>query len=111
MVGREAVLEVGEQLGDLVAVVLGEQLTAVALEREDRLRVGPGRAADAEVDAVAVKPAEDAERLGDLERAVVDEHHAAAPDPDVRGRRRDRADQDLRRAAGEHRRPWCSATQ
>ena len=103
MVRREAVLEVGEQLGELLAEVVGEELPPVALEREDRLRVGAGRAADAEVDAVAVQPAEDAERLGDLERAVVRQHHAAAPDPDAGRRRRDRADQDLGRAAGEHR--------
>jgi hypothetical protein len=51
-----------------------------------------------------MKGAEDAERLGDLQRAVVRQHDAAAADPDpVRGGG-DLGDQDLRRRAREHRR-------
>ena len=43
-----------------------------------------------------VQAAEDAERLGHLERAVVRQHHAAAADADALGDRRDLGDQDLR---------------
>ena len=63
----------------------------------------PGRAADAEVDALRVEAAQDAEHLGDLERAVVRQHHPAAPDADALGGVGDRADQDLRRRARERR--------
>ena len=60
MARRKAALQVGEELRDLIEVVLGQQLPPVALEREDRLHVGPGCAADPEVDPVAVEPAESA---------------------------------------------------
>ena len=99
----EVVLEVREQLGELLREVVGRHLAAVALQRDHRLAVGAGRAADAEVDALAVQAAEDAERLGDLERAVVRQHHAAAADADVLGRGRHLGDQDLGRRAREHR--------
>ena len=47
---REAVLEVGDQLGELVEEVVGHRLPAVALEHLRGHRVGAGRAPDAEVD-------------------------------------------------------------
>ena len=101
MAGREAALEVGEQLGELVGEVVRQGVGAVALERVRGHRVGPGRAADPEVDPPREEAGEDAEALRHLERAVVREHDAAAADPDPAGRRGDRADQDLRRRPGD----------
>ena len=103
MVVREVVLDVGEQLRQLLGEVVGRHLPPVALQREHRLPVGARRPADAEIDPVTVQPAEDAERLGHLERAVVRQHHAAAADADALGHRRDLGDQDLGRGAREHR--------
>ena len=85
MTGREPASEVGEELVDLGDEVVGERLTAVALERVDGLEVGARRAADSEVDPVAVQAGEDAELLGHLERAVVREHHPAAADANTGG--------------------------
>jgi hypothetical protein len=72
-----AVVEVGEQLGELLREVVGGGLAAVALQREGRHRVRAGGASDAEVDPPGEQPGEQAEGLGDLERAVMREHHAA----------------------------------
>ena len=105
MLVGEVVLEVGEQLGELLGEVVWRHLAAVALERVHRLAIGARGAPDSEIDAVAVQPAEDAERLGDLERAVVRQHHAAAADAHALGDRGDLGDQDLGRGAGEHRHP------
>ena len=103
MVLGEVVVEVREQLGQLLGEVVGRGLTAVALERERGHRVGAGGPAEAEVDPAREQAGEDRERLGDLERAVVGQHHAAAPDPDALGGGRDRADQRLGARAREHR--------
>ena len=103
MVGRERVLEVAEQLGELLGEVVGRGLAAIALERVRRHRVGARRAAQPEVDPAGMETGEEAEPLGDLQRAVVREHHAAAADADPLGGRRDRPDQHLGRRAREHR--------
>ncbi len=95
VVGRQVVLEVGEQLGQLLREVVGRGLAAVALQRERRHRVGARRPAEPEVDPAGVQGRQDRERLGDLERAVVRQHHAAGADADRLGRRCDRADQYL----------------
>jgi len=102
MLRREAIFEIREELVDLLPEVIRQQLAAVALERGDRLQVGARRAADPEVDPLAVQPPEHAERLRDFERAVVRQHHAAAPHPDASRRGRDCGDQDLGRGAREH---------
>ena len=96
VVGRHPVLEQRQELGELLGEVVGRGLAAVALERERRHRIGAGGAADAEVDAAREEPGQDREVLRDLQRAVVGEHDAAAADPQVRRRGRDRADQHLR---------------
>ncbi len=103
MIGRQVVIEVGQQLRELLREVVGRGLAAVALQREGGQRIGAGRTADAEVDAPREQPGEDAEDLGDLEGAVVGQHHAAAADADPRGGRGDRPDQHLRCGTGEHR--------
>ena len=58
MVGRQRVVEVGDQLDELVEEVVRSGLAAVALERVGRHRVGPGGAAEAEVDPSRVEPGE-----------------------------------------------------
>ena len=50
------------------------------------------------------QPGERAEHLGNLQRAVVRKHHAAAAHADLLGGLRHRRDQDLGRGAGERRR-------
>ena len=101
---RQPILEQPEQLDQLLDEVVGCGLAAVALEREHRHRVGAGRAAQPEVDALGVEAAQRTERLGHLQRAVVRQHHAAAADPHAARARGDRADQHLGRRAGERRR-------
>ncbi len=65
--------------------------------------VAPRRAADPEVDAAGEERLQHAEVLGDLEGAVVAEHHAARAHAEVRGAHRHLADEDLRAGAGQGR--------
>ena len=104
MVGRQPVLQIGEQLDQLFGEIVGRGLAAVALQGEGGLLVAARRAAEAEIDALRKKPGEHGERLGDLERAVMRQHDAAAADADALRRGGDRPDQRLRAGAGEHRR-------
>ncbi len=60
MIGREAVVEVGQQLGQLLREVVGRRLPAVALEGKRGQRIGTGRAAEAQVDAIRIQRGEDA---------------------------------------------------
>ncbi len=99
----QAVVEVGQQLGELLGEVVGGGLAAVALERERRQRVGAGGASQSQVDPAREQPGQHREGLGHLERAVVGEHDSAAADPDAAGGRRDRPDQRLGAGAGQHR--------
>ena len=55
MVVGQVILEVGQQLGQLLGEVVGSGLAAVALERERGQRIGPGGAADPEVDPTRVQ--------------------------------------------------------
>jgi hypothetical protein len=103
MVLRQRAVEVAEQLGELLREVVGHRAAAIALERERRARVGARRAAQAEVDTAGVHRGQQREDLGDLERAVVRQHHAARADADALRRRGHRRDQHLGRVAGEHR--------
>src|SRR3984957_20189515 len=65
--------------------------------------VGAGRAAYAEVDAAGKQRAENTERLGDFQRTIMRQHHAAAPDPQPVGNHADRSDHHFRTGAGQHR--------
>ena len=72
----------------------------------------PGRAADPEVDAPGVQRLEHPELLGDHERHVVGQHHAAGADPDRRSV--SAASVAASTAGAELAMPgmlWCSATQ
>src|SRR3954452_17175612 len=104
MVPRQIVLEQSEQLGKLLREIVWCRLTAVALEREHRVRIRSGRTPDAEVDSRRVQRREHAEDLGHLQGAVVREHDAAAAHADALRRGGDSSDEDLRRRAREHRR-------
>jgi hypothetical protein len=64
--GREA-FGVRAEFGVLLGEVVGSEGLAAAAEGERGALVGAGGAADAEVDAVGVQAAEDAEGFGDLE--------------------------------------------
>src|SRR5690606_13912782 len=74
-----------------------EQLLRKALrvertERGRHCRIGPRRAADAQVDAAGVQRLERVERLGDAQRSVIRQHDAARTHADalrVRGSVRD----------------------
>ena len=55
VVRRQLVFDQGEQLAELLGEVVGRGVTAVALEREHRHRVGAGRAAEAEVDPAGIE--------------------------------------------------------
>ena len=73
-------MEVGQQLGELLGEVVGAERVGAAAQRASGAGVGAGRAADAEVDAAGVQRVERAELLGDHERLVVGQHHAAGSD-------------------------------
>ena len=92
----------GLQVADLDRKVLGGD-GGVGIERARGSHVAAGGAADAEIDAARRQRLEDAELLGDLERAVVRQHHAGAADADRRRARGDRRHQDLGRAADDRR--------
>ncbi len=78
MVLGKPVVQISQQLHELLREVVRCGLAAIALEGEGRHRIGSGGATEREVDAVGEQPGQQAERLGDLERAVVGEHHAPA---------------------------------
>jgi hypothetical protein len=98
------VLEVGEQLDKLLREVVRHLAAAVALQREGGLRIASRRAAEAKIDAAGKKPGEHREGLGDLERRIMRQHHAAAAHVNTLGRGGDRSDQRLGAGACQHRR-------
>ena len=62
------------------------------------------RASDSEIDPAAIDRTQHAERFGDLQRAVVRQHDAAAADSDAWRRARDGRDERFGARAREHRR-------
>ena len=111
--GGQGVGQEPDEIGDLVGKArdlalrpgvghgeVGRRFGAPA-EGERRAGVAPGRAADPEVDAPRVERLEQPELLGDLERAVVSQHHAARADADPARAHRDLGDQDLGGGARE----------
>src|SRR4051794_1351786 len=103
MLRRRVVVQVAEQLGELLGEVVRRRLAAVSLQREHRARVRARRTAEAQIDSSGEEPAQRAEALGHLERAVVRQHHPAAAHADARRGRRDDAYQHLGARAGEPR--------
>jgi hypothetical protein len=104
MARGQAIAEVGEQLGKLPRKVIRCGLPPVTLKREGGRRVRAGGAAEPEVYATGRERREHAEALGDLERAVMRQHDAAASDADARCRGSDGSNEDFRAGAGQHRR-------
>ncbi len=82
-VGEVAVQEVGE-LGELAREVVGAVGESAAQGAGGGL-VGAGGAAEAEVDPAGVQGLQQAELLGDGQRRVVGEHHAAGAEPEGAG--------------------------
>ena len=80
----------------------------VAAQRAHRQPVGAGRAAQAEVDAAGVQRGQGAELLGDDQRRVVRQHHAARADADGLACRR-RCGRSARQWPSWRRRPCCGA--
>jgi hypothetical protein len=76
---RDDVIEIVRERLD-VAVVAPRSPT----QRQRGHRVGARRAADAEVDATGMRGLQERELLGDGQRRVVGQHHAAGPQPQLR---------------------------
>jgi hypothetical protein len=71
-----------DQLGERAREVLVGERVGGSAQGAGGHPVGPRGAADAEVDAPRMKGLEHPELLGDDERRVVRQHHAAGADPD-----------------------------
>ena len=71
MIRRERVFEVTDQFGELVRKIMRRILPAVALQRHRGALVAARRAAEPEVDAVGMKPRQQAELFGDLEGRIM----------------------------------------
>ena len=105
MIGREVVVEEGEELGELVGEVVDLQgirrRGAIAAEGGGFDGSAAGRAADAKIDAARVEGFQGLERLGDLECGVVREQDAGGAEPNGGGRGTDAGQHALGRGAGE----------
>ena len=77
--------EVAAQLCDVVGEVLG--CVRIPPQGAERSRVGARRSSQAQADAAGIEGFEGAELLGDDERGVIGEHHAARAKLDLRGSR------------------------
>ena len=95
---RPHMVEVLRELVDVAIVASGR-----AAQQSRRHRIGAGRAADAEVDAARCRRFQQRELLGDRQRRMVGQHHAAGAQPQLGGLRRQVGDQH-RRAGGADRR-------
>jgi hypothetical protein len=95
--------EVGAQLLDLL--LEADRGAEVVAQGAGGGLVGAGGAAEPEVDPVAVDRRERPELLGDDQRRVVGEHHAAGPHADVVGVGGDVADEHRGRGARDARHP------
>ncbi len=82
----EVVVEEADQLGELLGEVVGALVQPVgAAQGGGRGAVRAGGAAEAEVDTPRGHRLQRAELLGDHERGVVGQHHAARAEPDAVG--------------------------
>ena len=93
--------EEAEQVHELLGEIVRGQRLRRAAQRRRRDLVRTRRAADAEVDAAGMERLEHAELLGDHQRHMVGQHHAAGADPDDLRRVGDVTDQHGRRRAGD----------
>ncbi len=95
----ELALEEADQLGELAREVLVGERRGRAPQGGGGDLVGPRGAPDPEVDPARVKRLQHPELLGDHQRRVVGQHHAAGADPHPLGPRRQGRRQDRRRGA------------
>ncbi len=68
------------QLLEAVEEIVGGGIVLAAAQRVGGDRVGAGRAAEAEIDAAGKQAFQHLEALGDQERRMVGQHHAAGAD-------------------------------
>ena len=101
MIGGQRVVEERDEIGDLLGKTIEPEHAAAFLERPRRDLVAARRSTDPEVDPAGEQRFQHAEVLGDLQRAVVLEHHAARADTDAARAGRNLADEDLGAGAGE----------
>jgi hypothetical protein len=94
--GAHACVAGAEMPAQLLELLL-EELGRRAAQRQRGAHVGTRRATEAEVDPVGMQRLEHAEALGDRQRRVVGQHHAARADADALGVRGDVRDQRLGR--------------
>ena len=91
---QQQFLEAFEEIVALARILAGAQ-------RIGRDLIGARRAAETEIDAARKQRLQHLESLGDHQRRVVWQHHAARADAHMRRRRRDLADHDFGRGAGD----------
>ena len=82
-------VEEQEQVAQLLGELVGAERRRAAAQRGRGDGIGAGRAPEAEIDATGMQRLEHPELLGDDERRVVGQHHAARADADRLGRRRE----------------------
>jgi hypothetical protein len=82
---RSLAAEVRRQFRELLREVVGSQRCGAPAQGAGGALVGAGRPADTEIDPAGVQRVEHAELLGDDQRLVVGQHHAARADADPRG--------------------------
>ena len=94
---RVGAVEEHEEVAQLLRELVDREACRAAAQRRGRHRIGAGCPPDSEIDAPGMQRLEHPELLGDDERRVVREHHAARTDADRLGRRREMGDQNRRR--------------
>ncbi len=104
MIGGQRVVEERDEIGDLLGKTVEPEDAAAFLERPRRDLVAARRSTDPEVDPAGEQRFQHAEVLGDLQRTVVLEHHAARADTDATRAGRNLADEDLGARPGQ---PGC----
>ena len=101
MIDGQRIVEERDQISDLFGKAIQSRYVCTVLERARRDLITAGRAADPEIDPSGEERFQNAEILGDLQRAVVLQHHAARADADATRARRHLTDENFRTGAGE----------
>src|SRR3954463_7461839 len=104
MFHRKLIVEISSQLSELLGKIIRRGLPAIALQRKRPQGICSRSSADAKIDSSRKKPREHAERLCNLERAVVRQHYSARSNANLRRQRCNRPDQRLGTGTSEHRR-------
>lgn len=108
----EGVVQKAGQLGQLLREFLRSFVQALGpAERRGSGSIRPGRAAQAQVDPAGGHRLQGAELLGDDERGVVGQHHAARAEADAGGVGGEVGEQHRGEDEATPGMEWCSATQ